>query len=86
MPPASRRIPFVAGILLIAAAALALRLPQLAVRPMHGDEANQAVRTGLLWETGVYRYDPAEHHGPSLYYLTLPALWLSGAKDFAASA
>jgi uncharacterized protein (TIGR03663 family) len=85
MPPASRRLPFAVGIWLIAAAALALRLPQLSARPMHGDEANQAVRTGLLLETGVYRYDPEEHHGPSLYYLTLPAVWLSGARDFAAT-
>ena len=32
----------------IIAGALALRLPRLDRRPMHGDEANQAVRTGLL--------------------------------------
>ncbi len=50
---------------------------------MHPDEANQAWKTGLLWQTGQYRYDPAEHHGPTLYYLTLPVLWLAGAGDFA---
>ena len=44
------------------------------------DEANQAVKAGALLETGVYRYDPDEHHGPTLYWLTLPALWLSGAE------
>jgi uncharacterized protein (TIGR03663 family) len=31
----------------------------------------------------VYRYDPHEYHGPSLYYLTLPSAWLSGARRFA---
>jgi uncharacterized protein (TIGR03663 family) len=69
----------------VAVGALAFRLPRLTMRPMHPDEANQAVRTGILYDTGVYRYDPAEHHGPSLYYLALAPLSLSGAKDFAAS-
>lgn len=58
-----------AGVL---AGALALRLPRLAQRPMHGDEANQAVRTGLLLEEGVYHYDPTDHHGPSLYFAAWP--------------
>lgn len=58
--------------------ALAVRLPQLGHRPMHGDEANQAVKAGTLRETGVYRYDPEDNHGPTLYWLTLPSLWISG--------
>ena len=45
---------------------------------MHHDEANQAIRFGQLLETGDYRYDAADHHGPTLYYLTLPAAWLRG--------
>ncbi len=71
--------------LALAAAALAVRLPRLAQRPMHGDEANQAAKAGILLETGVYEYDPKEHHGPSLYWLTVPSLRLSGANDFAHS-
>ncbi|MBM4018652.1 MAG: TIGR03663 family protein [Planctomycetes bacterium] len=74
---------FVIGILAVAVGASALRLPRLALRPMHGDEANQAAKAGILFETGVYRYDPEEHHGPSLYYLTLPSWWLSSARTFA---
>ena len=70
-------------LLLLTAAALAIRLPRLAERPMHGDEANQAVKTGILLETGEYHYDPVEHHGPSLYWLTLPSLWLQGRTQFA---
>ncbi|MBP5509574.1 MAG: TIGR03663 family protein [Kiritimatiellae bacterium] len=54
------------------AVALAFRIPHLSSRPMHGDEANQAVRTGELMERGVYRYDPHDHHGPVLYYAALP--------------
>ena len=53
-------------------AALALRLPRLEQRPMHGDEANQAVRAGVLLDTGTYHYDPHDHHGPVLYFAALP--------------
>ncbi|MCF7847674.1 MAG: TIGR03663 family protein [Kiritimatiellales bacterium] len=69
--------------LLIFVVALGLRLPQLAKRPMHHDEANQAARFGILLETGEYQYDPEEHHGPTLYYLTLPIAWVTGADTFA---
>ena len=37
-------------------------------RTFHPDEANQAFTTGRLLETGTYRYDPQDHHGPTLYY------------------
>jgi uncharacterized protein (TIGR03663 family) len=71
-------------ILAVGAGALGLRLPGLDRRPLHPDEANQAYKAGqLLFEEGRYAYDPHDHHGPSLYYLTLPALWLSGAENFA---
>ena len=61
---------FKAALLAIALGALAFRLPDLSARPMHCDEGNQAVRTGMLLETGHYCYDPHEHHGPSLYWIT----------------
>ena len=48
-------------------------LARLDVRPMHHDEANQAVKFGALLERGEYRYDAHDHHGPTLYYLSLPA-------------
>ncbi len=65
------------------AAGLALRLARLDVRPMHHDEANQAVKFGALVERGEYRYDTYDHHGPTLYYLTLPAAWLRGQTTLA---
>lgn len=64
------------------AVALALRIPQLDLRPMHCDEAVHAVKFGELWETGRYHYDPIEFHGPTIYYLALPVAWLSGAHTF----
>jgi uncharacterized protein (TIGR03663 family) len=66
--------------------ALALRLPCLDRRPMHVDEAVQAVQAAQLRQTGHYAYNPREYHGPTLYYLTLPVFWLTGATGLAQSA
>jgi uncharacterized protein (TIGR03663 family) len=64
-------------------AGLALRTARLDERPMHHDEANQAVKFGALLERGEYRYDARDHHGPTLYYLTLPSAWLRGQHTLA---
>ncbi|MDI6697496.1 MAG: TIGR03663 family protein [Candidatus Saccharicenans sp.] len=70
-------------LLLVLAVGLAVRLYRLDLRPMHHDEANQAYKFGQLLEKGEYRYDPADHHGPTLYYFNLPFAWLSGQTTFA---
>jgi uncharacterized protein (TIGR03663 family) len=62
-----------------------LRLVQLDARPMHNDEANQAIKFGELLERGAYAYDAFDHHGPTLYYLTLPVAWLRGQATLAAT-
>jgi uncharacterized protein (TIGR03663 family) len=60
---------FLALVLLFTlAVGLALRWPEFNQRPFHNDEAVNAVKFGQLWEGGGYRYDPNEHHGPSLYF------------------
>jgi len=59
-------------------AASFFRLSGLSLRPMHHDEANQALKFGTLLEHGEYRYDKQDHHGPSLYYLTLPFAQIFG--------
>ena len=61
--------------------ALALRLPRLDQRPMHGDEAVHADKFRSLLEQRHYEYDPIEYHGPTLNYLTLIPAWLTGAKN-----
>jgi uncharacterized protein (TIGR03663 family) len=63
--------------------AAVFRLGRLDLRPMHHDEANQAVKFGALLEQGEYHYDKADHHGPTLYYLTLPAARARGQKTLA---
>jgi uncharacterized protein (TIGR03663 family) len=74
---------FPALFLCVVAVALALRTARLDLRPMHHDEANQAAKFGDLLERGEYRYDPEEHHGPSLYYLTYPVVTAAGVATYA---
>lgn len=69
------------ALLLAVAGALALRLPQLDVRPLHNDEAVNAIKVSELWQHGKYRYDPDEFHGPTLHYFSLPFLWLSETRN-----
>ncbi len=69
------------ALLLALAGALALRVPKLATRPLHNDEAVNAIKVSELWQHGRYAYDPGEYHGPALHYATLPFLWLSGARN-----
>src|SRR6267378_2705240 len=69
------------GLLMAMGLALALRFPRLDERPMHNDEAVNAVKFGELLDHNLYTYDPNEHHGPSLLYATLPMARLSGAND-----
>jgi len=52
-----------------------LRLARLHNRPMHCDEAGQAVKFGRLLERGEYLYDPY-----TLNYLTLPIARLASAQ------
>ncbi len=72
-----------AGLFLAVVLALALRCPQLSERPMHNDEAVNAIKFQSLWQQGEYRFDPNEHHGPLLFYSTLAWAKLTGAPDFA---
>lgn len=75
--------PLTAILILIAGFALALWPLNLDERPMHNDEAVNGIKFGQLWEHGGYKYDPNEHHGPSLYYATLALSRLTGAPaDF----
>jgi uncharacterized protein (TIGR03663 family) len=68
-------VPVALGILLIAAA---LRLPELALNPFHHDEGVNGFFTTNLVRDGVYQYDPANYHGPSLYYFALVSEILFG--------
>ena len=82
-PGRSNRLRFAALMLLLAAAlALALRLPELGVRPMHNDEGVNALKFGRLWRGQGYRYEASEFHGPALVYATAGFEKLTRAPDF----
>ncbi len=72
-----------AALLAIVVVASVLRLASLDNRPMHCDEAGQALKFRLLLEDGRYEYDPFEYHGPTLNYLTLPIARLASADTLA---
>jgi len=73
---------FVPGFLAVLALAAALRLTQLQLRPLHNDEAVNAIKFRALWTENNYKYDPNEFHGPTLPYFTLPAAWLNPSHNF----
>jgi uncharacterized protein (TIGR03663 family) len=69
--------------LVLACLALAVRLPRLGERPMHSDEAVNAVITGQLLSGEVYRYDGRDRHGPALCALAMPVARAFGARNLA---
>lgn len=75
-----RVFPIIAALWLVGTAAW-LRFSDMNRRPVHTDEAVHAVKTGLLLDTGRYAYNPAEYHGPLLYYPSWLALTVAG-KSF----
>ncbi len=70
-------------IVLILAVAAALRIPKLALRTLHTDEAVHAYKFAELLDHNGYRYDPWEYHGPTLNYFTLLPARLAGQTDSA---
>lgn len=57
-----------AGILLVAGL---LRLLYLTEKPLHHDEGVNGLFLSPLFRQGYYHYDPANYHGPTLYYFGL---------------
>ena len=66
--PAHSRRHYLLAVGLIFAAAAFLRFHQIDRRPFHADEGVQAYQTWRLLRGDGYTYDPADKHGPFLYY------------------
>ena len=58
--------------LLILLVATLLRSFKLELNPFHHDEGVNGFFLLNLMRNGVYHYDPANYHGPTLYYFALP--------------
>jgi len=63
--------------------ALVLRTYDLSLRPMHGDEAVNAVKLSEFLDTYEFDYDPQEYHGPAFYYFSLPLSLITGKTSLA---
>jgi len=48
-----------------------LRLSQLSLKPLHHDEGVNGFFLVRLIREGIYRFDAANYHGPTLYYFAL---------------
>lgn len=57
-----------------------LRFWDLTLKPLHHDEGVNGWFLTNLVRDGAYKYDPANYHGPTLYYLTLPFVEAFGLK------
>src|SRR5690348_6426309 len=69
---ASRRDLFwIGSCVAIAALAAVLRFADLALKPLHHDEGVNGFFLTNLFRNGDYKYDPANYHGPTLYYIAL---------------
>jgi len=65
----------------ILAVGLAIRLYDLPLSPFHNDEGVNGWFLTNLVRHGTYAYDPANYHGPTLYYFALVSSILVGLTD-----
>jgi len=68
---ATHNLPWLASCLLITAIATFLRFFWLELKPLHHDEGVNGFFLTTLFREGVYKYDPTNYHGPTLYYVAL---------------
>ncbi|HTH51186.1 MAG TPA: hypothetical protein VL501_04590, partial [Pyrinomonadaceae bacterium] len=57
-----------------------LRFWDLTLKPLHHDEGVNGWFLTNLVRDGAYKYDPANYHGPTLYFLSLPFVEAFGLK------
>ena len=70
----SERVWWIASIAIFLVAAI-LRIYNLNLVPLHHDEGVNGNFLVTLVRDGRYHYDPANYHGPTLYYLTAIIPW-----------
>lgn len=56
---------------LVIATAFFLRFFWLGLKPFHHDEGVNGFFLTNLYREGIYKYDPSNYHGPTLYYISL---------------
>jgi uncharacterized protein (TIGR03663 family) len=71
---------WLAGAGLVTTIAAFLRFFWLELKPFHHDEGVNGFFLTNLIRDGIYKYDPANYHGPTLYYIALPFAKLFGLE------
>jgi uncharacterized protein (TIGR03663 family) len=71
---------------LVAVVAAFLRFYWLSLKPLHHDEGVNGYFLTTLFRDGVYKYDPANYHGPTLYYIALAFTKVFGLNTFSVRA
>ena len=64
-------IGWLASCAVVTAIATFLRFYWLGLKPFHHDEGVNGFFLKTLFDKGTYAYDPANYHGPTLYYISL---------------
>ncbi|HEV7859078.1 MAG TPA: flippase activity-associated protein Agl23 [Pyrinomonadaceae bacterium] len=85
-PESGQEIPervWLFGRILVLNVAAFLRLYNLALVPLHHDEGVNGNFLMRLFREGYYHYDPANYHGPTLYYFALLTTYIFGPTTFA---
>lgn len=70
------------GCFVIAAVAVFLRFYDLLLKPLHHDEGVNGFFLTTLFREGIYKYDPSNYHGPTLYYISLFFTKVFGLETF----
>jgi len=78
-PLISDRIWLICGALITVIAAF-IRFLDLGLKPLHHDEGVNGFFLKTLFDNGVYKYDPANYHGPTLYYIAVAFAKLFGLE------
>jgi uncharacterized protein (TIGR03663 family) len=71
---------------LVTAVAAFIRFFALTLKPFHHDEGVNGFFLNTLFRDGVYKYDPANYHGPTLYYISLAFAKVFGLETFSVRA
>jgi uncharacterized protein (TIGR03663 family) len=70
------------GCAFVTALAAIWRFYELTLKPLHHDEGVNGYFLITLFREGVYKYDPSNYHGPTLYYISLAFTKLFGLETF----
>lgn len=70
------------GCFIVTAVATFFRFWQLELKPLHHDEGVNSYFLKTLFQEGVYKYDPTNYHGPTLYYISLAFSKVFGLETF----